>query len=78
VTVLDTTPPSCGCGNAITFHFCPRCGSTVYYLPAAEPNLIAVPLGAFADPGFPQPTVSVYESRRHGWVGLPDEIEHLD
>ena len=65
-------------GNAITFHFCPDCGSTVYHLPAAEPDLIAVPLGAFADPGFPQPTVSVYESRRHPWVGLPDTIEHID
>jgi hypothetical protein len=65
-------------GNAITFHFCPDCGSIVYYLPAAEPDLIAVPLGAFADPGFPQPTVSVYESRRHPWVGLPDDVEHID
>lgn len=65
-------------GNAITFHFCPHCGSTVYYAPEAEPGVIAVPLGAFADPDFPRPRVSVYESRRHGWVGLPDDIEHLD
>ncbi len=65
-------------GNAITFHFCPTCGSTVYYLPDTQPDLVAVTVGAFADPQFPRPWVSVYESRRHAWVGLPDGIEHLD
>jgi hypothetical protein len=40
-------------------------------------DLIAVPIGAFADPSFPQPTISVYESRRHPWVPLPDGLaEH--
>jgi hypothetical protein len=65
-------------GHAITFHFCPGCGSTVYYRPEDQPELIAVTLGAFADPGFPRPRVSVYESRKHAWVGLPDDIEHLE
>lgn len=36
-----------------------------------------VPVGAFADPGFPAPTVSVYEERMHAWVQLPAGIEHL-
>lgn len=65
-------------GTALTFHFCPDCGATVYYLVEDQPDIIAIPLGAFADPDFPRPTVSVYESRRHGWVGLPDDVEHLD
>jgi hypothetical protein len=39
---------------------------------------VAVPVGVFADPSFPPPTVSVYESRRHGWVAVPDAAEHLD
>ena len=64
--------------NAITFHFCPTCGSTVYYQAEDQPELVAVTLGAFADPQFPRPRVSVYESRKHSWVGLPDDIEHLD
>jgi hypothetical protein len=50
-------------GNRISFHFC---------------GVIAVPVGNFADPEFPQPFVSVYESRRHEWVGLPPSIEHMD
>jgi hypothetical protein len=52
-------------------YFCPECGSTVFYKLPAEPELIAVPVGAFADPSFPAPTVSVWESRRHPWLELP-------
>jgi hypothetical protein len=63
-------------GEARSFHFCPECGATVFYTTASQPGLIAVPVGAFADPAFPAPTVSVWESRRHPWLALPDGIEH--
>lgn len=65
-------------GNLITFHFCPTCGSTVYYRPESEPDLIAIAVGAFADPSYPRPTVSVYESRRHDWVAVPADFAHFD
>jgi hypothetical protein len=58
-------------GEPRTFSFCPDCGATVYYRVAAAPDVIAVPVGAFADPTFPPPTISVYESRRHPWVAIP-------
>jgi hypothetical protein len=38
----------------------------------------AVPIGAFADPTFPPPTISVWESRRHPWLAVPAAIEHHD
>jgi hypothetical protein len=60
------------------FQFCPDCGATVFYTTATAPDLVAVPVGAFADPSFPPPTVSVYESRRHPWLSLPDSMEHMD
>jgi len=63
-------------GEQRTFHFCPDCGATVFYTLDGVPDLVAVPIGAFADPTFPPPTVSVYESRRNPWVTLPDTIEH--
>ena len=63
-------------GGRITFHFCPACGATVYYAIDGEDDLIAIPVGAFADPSFPPPIRSVYEHRMHGWVGLPPKIEH--
>ena len=57
------------------FHFCPDCGSQVFYTEPTEPDLIVVSVGAFADPSFPPPTESGYDSRRHPWVGLPPTVE---
>jgi hypothetical protein len=66
-------------GTTAHFRFCPTCGSTVFYLMEAEPDLIAVAVGAFADPDFPAPTRSVYEGRRHGWTGIFGEnVERWD
>lgn len=67
-------------GNSVTFSFCPQCGSTVFWELSAFPQVLAVAVGAFADPQFPAPRISVHERRRHRWVdlrGLPD-IERLD
>ena len=36
------------------------------------PGVIAVPVGAFADPTFPPPQFSVYGVRRHPWVRTGD------
>lgn len=60
------------------FRFCPDCGGTVLLSEPDDPEMVAVPVGAFADPGFPAPSVSVYGSRRHEWVILPDGIESDD
>jgi hypothetical protein len=62
-------------GEERAFRFCPDCGGTVFYTTGDAPDVIAVPVGAFADPSFPPPTVSVYGSRRHPWVALPPEAE---
>jgi hypothetical protein len=64
-------------GGAIHFHFCPGCGSTVFYVLADAPEHTAIPVGAFADPAFPPPVRSVYDRRMHSWVVLPGDIEHL-
>lgn len=56
------------------FHFCPECGSQVFYTEPDDPDLIVVSTGAFADPSFPPPTESGYDSRRHPWVRLPESI----
>ena len=64
-------------GGKATFNFCPTCGATVYFQNLGSEQFIVIPVGAFAEPGFPAPTVSVYENRRHAWVGLPADIKHL-
>jgi hypothetical protein len=47
-------------GFAVNFHFCPNCGSTVFWEPERRPETIAVAVGSFADPTFPPPSQSVY------------------
>src|SRR5260370_15546642 len=44
-------------GNALTFHFCPTCGSTVYWEGEGFPGYVAVAIGSFADPNFPAPPI---------------------
>jgi hypothetical protein len=63
-------------GDERIFRFCPECGSTVFYTYPDEPGVVAVPVGAFADPSFTAPVRSIYENRRHPWVGLPDGLQH--
>lgn len=61
-------------GGSASFHFCPTCASIVYWLPAEMPDFIMVAVGAFADPTFPQPIISVYESRAHPWAMTAGEL----
>jgi hypothetical protein len=62
-------------GEERRFAFCPGCGTTVYYRSDSWPDLIGVAVGTFADPDFPAPGFSVWERRRHEWVGLPDGVD---
>lgn len=65
-------------GGRATFHFCPTCGSSLYWEPEGMPEFRVVAVGAFADPSFALPSVSFYEERKHPWVALPDDIQHVD
>ncbi len=66
-------------GCHIRFHFCPTCGSTLFYTVDEDPGLIAIPVGGFADPDFPPPRHSVYERRRHRWTAVSGgNVEHDD
>lgn len=65
-------------GNSLTFHFCPSCGTTLYWFLHDLPDLIAVAAGGFADRTVPPPRISVYdESRRHAWVDIKVPVERL-
>jgi hypothetical protein len=66
-------------GHHASYRFCPTCGSTVAYMIEGWPGLVAVPVGAFADPDFPAPAFSVYEHRKHHWTTVLGEgVEHSD
>lgn len=57
-------------GRTNTYHFCPDCGSTVYYNVEMRPGMISVPAGAFASVDFPKPTVQVFGQRRVEWCDV--------
>ena len=60
-------------GQTTTYHFCPECGSTVYYGGGNFPELVAIPLGALDDPYIvDSPDYSVWEHRKHDWLDLND------
>ncbi|MBB3354683.1 GFA family protein [Rhizobium lentis] len=62
-------------GRKVRFHFCPNCGTSLYWEGDFNPDLYIVAVGAFADPAFPPPLVSVYEESRHDWFQLPDGVK---
>ena len=65
-------------GTRSHFHFCTECGCTIAYTVENMPDLVAIPVGAFADPNFPQPEYSVYEGRKHAWVEVVGQgIDHF-
>jgi hypothetical protein len=48
-------------GSEIHFHFCPDCGTSVYWELDKAPELAGIAVGCFADPDFPAPAFSVFE-----------------
>lgn len=64
-------------GSRTRFGFCPTCGATVHFTTEGDEEHIAIPIGAFAEPSFPAPEVSVYEERMHPWVQMPEDMEHV-
>ncbi len=54
----------------LTFHFCPKCGSTVYWFPQFRPGLIAIALGCFDDSGKFELAQSVYDEFAYPWLTL--------
>jgi hypothetical protein len=73
-------------GNALTFHFCPTCGSTVYWENEGLPGHVIIAIGTFGDPNFPAPThrgvgtvtpplgLVRYATQAHGEAGVMSSV----
>ena len=59
------------------FHFCPDCGSQVFYTEPTEPDLVVVSVGSFADPPSRRRPSRATTRAVIAWVGLPDSIRHF-
>jgi hypothetical protein len=64
-------------GDDVSYHFCPTCGSTVFWTFAGRPN-VAIAVGNFADPDFPAPTMELHAPLRHHWVRPVDGAEQFE
>src|SRR5262245_32647454 len=63
-------------GTGMNHHFCPTCGSTVYWESEKTPALLSVAVGCFADPTFPAPVRTVWTTSKHGWLAFPAHLPH--
>ena len=61
-------------GRKLRNHFCPTCGTTVFWEADLRPELIGVAVGAFRESDFPRPTRSVWEESKHEWVAFAHEL----
>ena len=65
----DSGKPASRCDSmGATYHFCPECGSTLYWEIDGSPDLLGVAVGAFTDPTFPPPMISGFEAYGRPWV----------
>jgi hypothetical protein len=64
-------------GAGFVSHFCPSCGSTVFWYPELRPGFVGIAVGAFGDPQFPAPVRSVWEQSMHEWVHVGSAQQHF-
>jgi hypothetical protein len=57
-----------GTGRSVSYHFCPTCGSTLYWTIRGENPVMAMAVGNFVDPAFPAPVMELHTELRHLWV----------
>lgn len=64
------TAPS---GRALVNHFCPDCGTTVYWSLEMRPDHLGVAYGSFTTP-VPAPDRAIWTQEKHDWVQFPDDM----
>jgi hypothetical protein len=61
-------------GRNNELHFCPDCGSTLFWYSERFPDAVGTAVGCFLDPAFPKPKVFVWAAHKMDWVQLPPDI----
>ena len=65
-------------GRWFEHHFCPECGSAVFWYGEQAPDWIGIAIGTFTDPDFPKPQAAVWIGTRMNWVTFPVDIPTFD
>jgi hypothetical protein len=63
-------------GYLIRWHFCPGCGTTLYWEGDRNPAVCGVAVGGFGTEAFPPPSSSSFEETMFSWLGMPAEMAH--
>ncbi len=61
-------------GRDVTTHFCPTCGTTLYWTLEMRPGMMGVAAGGF-DTDLPTPIRAIWTDKKHGWVTFPENWE---
>jgi hypothetical protein len=61
-------------GMDLAYHFCPNCGSNIFWEASMMEDAFGIAVGCFADPEFPAPTFSLYGKRQHSWLTVPKGV----
>ncbi len=65
-------------GRPVEAHFCPDCGSTVYWYAAFRPDQIGVALGTLDAPVATAPQAAVWAAELPNWLHLDPSIASYD
>lgn len=57
-------------GHWARSHFCPTCGTTLFWRIELLPEMVYVAVGCFADRAFPEPEVVVFSERGRPWIRI--------
>jgi hypothetical protein len=53
-------------------HFCPDCGTTLYWYISTMPDLIGIAGGCFGEIPMPEPASSFSHGKKRDWLALPE------
>ena len=64
-------------GNAITVNFCDKCGTVLFSIPAARPQLRVVYVGTLDNPGRVPVKLNIWTDSALPWVYMDPDIEKV-
>lgn len=57
--------------RSLTNHFCPSCGTNLFWSLEMRPDHFGISYGCFSTP-LPDPARAIWTSQQHGWVSFPE------
>ena len=64
-------------GRVLRNHFCPTCGTTLFWAADRLPDHIGIAVGGFDAAKAFRPTISIWEGAGHDWATVAGDIPHF-